>query len=226
MQFDIVSLFPEIFESVFASSILKRASDNGLFKLNLHNLRQWAVDKYGAVDDKVFGGGVGMLIRCEPVYGALEHIKKTNNFKKTRVIAMSARGKRFTQKDAERLAKYEQITILCGHYEGFDARIEDHMVDENISIGDFVLTGGEIAAMVVVDSVIRLKKGVLGKDESSSVESFSKIDGKRRIEYPQYTRPRDFMEYVVPDVLVSGDPKKIGLWQKQAQLKEQKKHIR
>jgi len=209
-----------MFESPFNESIIKRAIQNKIFQLNIHNLRDWAIDGYGTVDDKPFGGGVGMLIRPDVVYKALNEI--TNNqsidYKSNRrIILMSPRGKRFDQQKAEELAKVDNIVILSGHYEGFDQRISDYMVDEEISIGDYVLTGGELPAMVIIDSVVRLLAGVLGKDESSQSESFGEIliDGKkiRTIEYPQYTRPREFMNYKVPEVLLSGDPRKIKSWQ-------------
>jgi len=220
MKIDVLTLFPKMFESPFNESIIKRAIQNKIFQLNIHNLRDWAIDGYGTVDDKPFGGGVGMLIRPDVVYKALNEI--TNNqsidYKSNRrIILMSPRGKRFDQQKAEELAKVDNIVILSGHYEGFDQRISDYMVDEEISIGDYVLTGGELPAMVIIDSVVRLLAGVLGKDESSQSESFGEIliDGKkiRTIEYPQYTRPREFMNYKVPEVLLSGDPRKIKSWQ-------------
>lgn len=218
MKFDIVTLFPKMFEGPFSESMIKRAIEKRIIDLEIHNLRNWAIDKYGSVDDKPFGGGVGMLIRTEPVYDALNFIKQKNQEDlKRRIIMMSARGKRFTQKKAEELAKFDNLIILCGHYEGFDQRISDYMIDEEISIGDYVLTGGEIPAMVIVDAIGRLIPGVLGKDESSRQESFSEIEingkKKRPIEYPQYTRPQDFMGHKVPEVLISGNPKKIREWQ-------------
>lgn len=222
MKIDVLTLFPEMFESPFDESMIKRAIKNNLVELKIHNLRDWAIDDYGSVDDKPFGGGVGMLIRADVVWKALEtlcpsdiSLKKGNS--KTRIIMMSARGKKFDQAKAEELSKLEDLVILAGHYEGFDQRISDYMVDEEISIGDYVLTGGELPAMVVIDAVSRLIPGVLGKDESSKVESWSEIeiDGQkiRTREYPQYTRPREFRGKTVPEVLLSGDPKKIKQWQ-------------
>ncbi len=235
MKIDVLTLFPKMFESPFEESIIKRAIKKGLVEIKTHNLRDWAIDDYGSVDDKPFGGDVGMLIRVEPVYKALEEILEPNlpltpsltrggeqnslieKTQKSRIIMMSARGKKFDQAKAEELSKLENLVILAGHYEGFDQRISDYMVDEEISIGDYVLTGGELPAMVLIDSVTRLLPGVLGKDESSQTESFSQklIEGQmvRPIEYPQYTRPRDFMGKTVPEVLLSGDPKKIKAWQ-------------
>jgi len=218
MKIDILTLFPKMFESPFDESIIKRAIKNNIIDLKIHNLRDWALDNYGSVDDKPFGGGVGMLIRPDVVWKALEKIKeKKRKENKTRIIMMSARGKKFDQAKAEELAKLDQIIILAGHYEGFDQRISDYMIDEEISIGEYVLTGGELPAMVIIDAVTRLLPGVLGKDTSSHDESWSeiKINGKkiRTKEYPQYTRPQEFMGHKVPEVLISGDPKKIKEWQ-------------
>lgn len=229
MKIDVLTLFPKMFLSPFEESIIKRAIKNGLVEIKTHNLRDWAIDDYGSVDDKPFGGDVGMLIRADVVWKALEKIsnveflmsnedkEKRQRENKTRIIMMSARGKKFDQAKAEELSKLENLVILAGHYEGFDQRISDYMIDEEISIGDYVLTGGELPAMVLIDSVTRLIPGVLGKDESSQTESWSEteIDGQkiRTIEYPQYTRPRDFMGKTVPEVLLSGDPKKIKAWQ-------------
>ena len=231
MKIDVLTLFPKMFESPFEESIVARAVKNKIIELNIHNLRNWAIDSYGSVDDKPFGGGVGMLIKPEPVYKALDDIfnfqfsifnnnedkRPKRDIAKTRVIMMSARGKRFDQKKAEELSKFENLVLVAGHYEGFDQRVSDYMVDEEISIGDYVLTGGEIPSMVIIDSVVRLLPGVLGKDKSSEIESFGEqeIGGKivRTIEYPQYTRPQNFLGMKVPEVLISGDPKKIKEWQ-------------
>lgn len=208
MNFDVITLFPEMFDNVFGKSIIGRAQSKDLVKIQCHQMRQWAWNSYGAVDDRPYGGDVGMLIRVDVIDKALEELKSKR--KKTKVILTSARGKRFTQEDAERLVKEENVIIICGHYEGFDERISE-IVDEEISIGDYVLSGGEIPAMVIIDSVARLIPGVLGKDESSQVESFS--GPKRLIEFPQYTRPAEYKGKKVPEVLMSGDPKKIKEWQ-------------
>lgn len=213
MKFDIITLFPEMFEGVFDKSIISRAKEKKLVEINYHQMRNWAWNSYGAVDDKPYGGDVGMLIRVDVINRALEEIKQKNSH----IILTSARGKRFEQKDAQRLAKEKNIIIICGHYEGFDERISS-LVDEEISIGDYVLTGGEIPAMVMVDSISRLLPGVLGKDESNKVESFS--GSNHYIEFPQYTRPAEYNGQKVPEVLLSGDPKKIKEWQeKQSKLK-------
>lgn len=220
MKIDVITLFPKMFESPFEESIIKRAIEKKVVELKTHNLRDWALGSYGTVDDKPFGGGVGMLIRPEVVWEALKEIKeKRKKEKKRRIILMSAKGKRLDQKKVEELSKYDNLVLIAGHYEGFDQRIADFMVDEEISIGDYVLTGGELASMVIIDAVIRLLPGVLGKDKSSEIESFSEVEinnKKVRVsEYPQYTRPRNFMGNEVPEILLSGDPKKIDQWQKE-----------
>jgi len=207
MKFDIVTLFPKMFESPFAESMIKKAVDKQLVEIKTHDLKQWAWNNYGAVDDRPYGGGVGMLIRVDVVDKAIKAIKN----EKSRIILTSARGKRFTQDEAKRLSSYDNLIIICGHYEGFDERISS-MVDEEISIGDYVLTGGEIPAMVIVDSVSRLLPGVLGKDVSSKDESHS---NEGYIEYPQYTRPEEYEGKKVPEVLLSGNPKLIEKWQKE-----------
>ncbi len=238
MKIEVLTLFPKMFESPFGESIIQRALKNKIVELNIHNLRDWAIDSYGTVDDRPFGGGVGMLIRADVVYEALKEIsnvefqifkknkEKKHKKNKKRIILLSARGKRFDQEKAEQLAKLDSMILISGHYEGFDQRISDFMIDEEISIGDYVLTGGELPAMVVIDSVVRLLPGVLGKDKSSETESFGKeeIDGQviRTIEYPQYTRPQEFMGLKVPEVLLSGNPKKIKEWQ----IKQIKKSLK
>jgi tRNA (guanine37-N1)-methyltransferase len=216
MKIDVITLFPKMFESPFDESIIRRAIKNKILDLKIYNLRDWAIDSYGTVDDRPFGGDVGMLIRADVVKKALDEVVKKKESKR-KIIMMSARGKRFDQEKAEELSKLDNLVLLAGHYEGFDQRVSDLMVDEEISIGDYILTGGELPAMVLVDSIVRLLPGVLGKDESSKKESWSEveIEGKkfRTIEYPQYTRPRDFMGKKVPEILLSGDPKKIKEWQ-------------
>lgn len=215
MKFDVITLFPEMFESVFSKSIIKRALDKKIIEIKYHQLRQWSWNNYGAVDDRPYGGDVGMLIRVDVIDRAIKSIKSENLKPKAkpRIILTSARGKRFTQADARRLAKEKDLIIICGHYEGFDERVSA-LVDEEISIGDYVLSGGEIPAMVLIDSISRLLPGVLGKDESSHVESFS---GKsHHIEFPQYTRPAEYKGQKVPEVLLSGDPKKIKEWQEKS----------
>ena len=194
MQFNVITLFPKMFESPFGESIIKRAIEKKLITIFLFDLRKWAVDAYGSVDDRPFGGGVGMLLRPEPVYKALKEATKEEipqkQKTKSRIILLTAGGKVFDQKKAEELSKLESVTLICGHYEGFDQRIHDYMVDEELSIGAVVLTGGELPAMVVIDATARLLPGVLGKDDSNKSESFSESEvlGKkvRQKEYPQY----------------------------------------
>lgn len=229
MKFDVITLFPEMFESVFSKSIISRAQEKKLIEINYHQMRQWSWNNYGSVDDKPYGGDVGMLIRVEVIDKAIKTLcppvadisLEKGDFKKPKIILMSARGKRFEQADARRLAKEKNLIIICGHYEGFDERVSD-LVDEEISIGDYVLSGGEIPAMVIIDSVSRLLPGVLGKDESSQVESFS--DDSHHIEFPQYTRPAEYNGKKVPKVLLSGNPQKIKKWQaEQTKLKSSKR---
>lgn len=210
MKFDVITLFPEMFEGVLSASILGRAVKNKILEVNLHQMRQWAWNSYGAVDDRPFGGGAGMVIRPDVIEAALTKIKKTN---KGRVILTSARGKTFSQAKAEKMAVEKEMIIICGHYEGVDQRVVDLMVDEEISIGSYVLTGGEIPALTMIDAIARLIPGVLGNKNSNQIESFSKISYKgntRRVkEYPQYTRPQEFRGIKVPEELLSGDPRKI-----------------
>jgi len=213
MRIDVVTLFPKMFESPFAESIAGRAVKNKKIILKFHNLRDWALDSYGTVDDKPFGGGAGMVLRIEPIDKAITDIKKKYwQGKKGLVVAMSAKGETYKQEIAEDLSKVENIIILCGHYEGFDQRILDNLVDKVISVGDYILTGGEIPAMVVIDSVIRLIPGVLGKDESSQNDSFSESIGRKK-QFPRFTRPQEYKGWKVPEALLSGDPKKIKEWE-------------
>ena len=188
MKIDVLTLSPKMFDAL-DEGMVGRAIKKGLVKINTHDMRQWAWNSYGAVDDRPFGGGVGMVIRPDVVSKALDEIRG----KKVRVVVLSAKGKRFNQKKAEQLSKEKKIILVCGRYEGFDQRTMDE-VDDVISVGDYVLSGGEGAAMIIIDAVVRLLPGVLGKDESSKEESFAKIFGKRCREYPQYTRPQDYRE--------------------------------
>lgn len=195
-----------MFEGVLGTGILARAIKKGLVKVKIHNLRKWAWNKYGAVDDRPYGGGAGMVIRPDVVGKGLDEIGR-----KGKIIALSAKGKRLRQSRVEKLAKEKRLVLVCGHYEGFDQRTLEE-ADEVISIGDYVLMGGEVAAMVVIEAVSRLVKGVLGKEESSREESFSRFGNRRIIEYPQYTRPEVYKDKRVPKVLLSGDHQKIRKW--------------
>lgn len=218
MRIDIVTLFPEMFEGPFSSSILKRAQNKSLVKINIHNLRRWAIDKRGSVDDKPYGGGVGMVIRPEPFFSALSFIKKAIKGK-TKTILLSAGGYPYNQKKAYEYSQLDNLIILCGHYEGVDQRVADFLADEEISIGDYILTGGEIPAMVLVDSIIRLIGGVLEKPQAIKEESFT----SGLLEPPQYTRPEEFHGYKVPSVLLSGNHKLIEKWRKEQAVLRTKK---
>ncbi|MEK7096535.1 MAG: tRNA (guanosine(37)-N1)-methyltransferase TrmD [Patescibacteria group bacterium] len=217
IRFHILTLFPEMFESVFASSILSRAQKKGIMEIKYYNLRDFAADKHKTVDDTPYGGGPGMVLKIDVMDKAITSIKseiRNPKSEKSKVILMTPQGKRFDQKKAAELSNLEDIILICGHYEGFDERIREHLVDEEISIGDFVLSGGEIPAMAVVDAVARLVPGVLGKDESSNEESFSLTDddGKILLEYPIYTRPVEYKGWKVPEVLQNGNHAEIKKW--------------
>lgn len=240
IKFDIITIFPEIFSSYFSESILKRAQEKKLIKINIHDLRQWSQGRHKQVDDRPYGGGPGMILMVEPITGALNDLKamsyelrakskKAQSSKpkaQSRIIMLTPAGKKFTQREAERLAKYDQLVLLCGRYEGFDARV-DKLVDEKLSIGDYVLAGGELPAMVVVEAVSRQIPGVVGHEHALDEETFSQsLD---YIEYPQYTRPETFKMPIagrqspmarVPKILLSGDHAKIKEWRrKQAKNK-------
>lgn len=214
MRIDILTLLPDMFQGPLTESILKRATDAGTLELHIHNIRDYSTLRHKQSDDKPYGGGAGMLMMAEPIVRCIEAITlKGEKGRKPHRIYLSAAGKRLTQSKVERLAKKDWILLLCGHYEGIDQRVIDGWIDEEISIGDYVLTGGEIPAMVIVDSVVRKIPGVLGKDVSADFDSFSKTFDRKR-EYPQYTRPEDFRGMKVPDVLLSGNHKKIEDWRK------------
>ena len=228
MRIDILTLFPKMFKGPFDESIIKRAQDKGLVEIEIHNLRKWAVDKRGTVDDRPYGGGTGMILMIEPIYHALRELKTKNLKLKTKVILLDPRGEVFNQKIAHRLSKQQHLIFICGHYEGVDERIRQHLADEVISIGDYVLTGGELPAMVVVDAVVRLLAGVLEKPEATKFESFSNLKiGKLKIEnlleYPQYTRPENFKGWRVPKILLSGNHQKIAEWRAKKSLEITKK---
>jgi len=216
MKFKVITLFPDFFDCLNNYSIIGRAIRNRKIKVETLNLRNFGLGSYHQVDDKPYGGGIGMLLRVDVASRAILAAKGKK--KNTKVVLLSADGNRFTQKDAERYSKIDNLIIFCAHYEGHDKRIEDY-VDEKISLGDFVVSGGEIPAMTIIDATARLIEGVLGKKESSDFESYSKIGNRRIIEYPQYTRPSEFEGKKVPKVLLSGNLKKVLEWQ----LKKTKK---
>ncbi len=213
MIFDIMTLFPELVNTVLNESIIGRAQANGHIEVKCHNIRDYSEDKHRRVDDTPYGGGKGMLMMAPPIYNCYEAIlaQKDQKKEKPHVIFMSPAGSLFNQKKAEELAKYDNIIILCGHYEGVDRRIIDEIVDEEISIGDYVLTGGEIPACIIVDSVSRLVEGVLSDAECHEKESIS----SGLLEYPQYTRPYEFHGVRVPDVLISGHHENIDKWRRE-----------
>lgn len=214
MRIDILTLFPAMFEGPFSESILKRSIEQGILDIHLTNFRNFAYDKHRQVDDSPFGGGSGMVLKPEPLFRAVQHVKTQSAAQKKRVVLLSPNGVTFTQNKAKELAEYEQLILICGHYEGFDARIEKNLADEAVSIGDYVLTGGELPAMVMVDTIARMLPGVLGSAESAVTDSFY----ESILEFPQYTRPRSFLGMDVPEVLFSGDHAKIASWRKQQAL--------
>ena len=215
MKIDILTLFPKMFKGPFDESIVKRAQEKKLVEVKIHNLRKWAKDKHKTVDDRPFGGGVGMVLMIEPIYKALKELRQ----KDSKVILLTPQGKVFNQKLAKKLSKEKHMIFICGHYEGVDERIREHLIDEEISIGDYVLTGGELPAMVVIDTLVRLIPGVLEKPEAIKNESFS----TKTLEYPQYTRPANFKGWKVPETLLSGNHKKIAAWRKKKSLERTKK---
>ncbi len=208
LKFDVITLFPQLFEPFMATLPLKRALEKELIAVNLHNLRDFSKDSYKTVDDKPYGGGVGMVLMIEPIFDALENIKA-----KQEIVLLSPSGRKFTQSIARDYANKEQITLICGRYEGVDARVQEHLVTDVLSLGDFVLSGGEIPALAVIESVTRLLPGVLEKEEAAVLESFSEGQ-ETTIEYPQYTRPEEFKGMKVPEVLLSGNHKEIEKWRK------------
>ena len=211
MRIDVLTLFPEMLEPFFSASIVGRARAAGLTEIVCTQIRDFATDKHKSVDDTPFGGGPGMVMMCGPVFDAVEHVESLDPRQATRVL-LSPQGERLTQATVERLAGKPRLLVLCGHYEGFDERIVEGLNPLEISIGDYVLSGGEPAAAVLVDAVVRLLPGALGSDESAETESFA----DDRLEYPQYTRPREFRGMAVPEILLSGDHGKIAAW-RQAQ---------
>lgn len=214
MRIDILTLFPEMFEAVLKESIIGRAVERQILKLEFHNIRDYSDDKHRRVDDYPYGGGLGMVMQCQPIFAAAEDITAKLG-EKPYTILMSPQGRTFVQSKARELSMHENLMIICGHYEGIDERVTEALVDEEISIGDFVMTGGEIAAMAVVDATCRLIPGVLKEDESHIVESFS----EGLLEFPQYTRPPLFRGMEVPEVLLSGHHKNIDKWRRYQSLK-------
>jgi len=219
MKFQVISIFPKMFDSYLNEGILKRALDNQIISFTANDLRDFASDKYRSVDDTPYGGGAGMLIKIDIIYNSLQAAKEKNNTdnKKRKIILLSARGKRWSQSLAKKYSKLDEVIFICGRFEGVDARIS-HFIDEEISIGDYVLTGGELPALVIMDSITRLIPGALGNNESSVEESHSEVGV---LEYPQYTRPEIFevedKKYRVPEVLTNGNHGEIAKWRKENQ---------
>jgi len=214
MRFEIITTFPQIVESVAGESILGRAKQRGLIDVEAVNLRDFTEDKHHTTDDEPYGGGPGMVMKCEPLFKAVETLTARRAAGKPRILLMTPQGRRFDQKMAEELAHESHIIMICGRYEGVDERIRQYLVTDEVSIGDYVLTGGELAALVILDSITRLLPGVLGDDTSSESESFS----SGLLEYPQYTRPADFRGNRVPDVLLSGNHAQIENWRRKTAL--------
>lgn len=216
MRFDVLTLFPEMFSGYLSQSLLKLAIQRGLVDVRVHNIRDWAKGKHRKVDDRPFGGGPGMVLMVEPVVECVEAVQQLDNgppgkeVGPGKVVLLSPQGRKLEQRVVEELAAQRRLLLLCGRYEGFDERVRKILAADEISIGDFVLNGGEVAAMVVIDAVIRLVPGVLGDEESSRDDSFSRRD--RLLEYAQYTRPREYRGHQVPDVLLSGDHEQIARW--------------
>ena len=217
MHIDIISVLPELLDSPFAHSIMKRAADKGLLNIRIHPLRQWAVNEYGQVDDYQYGGGAGMVMMCEPLANAIEALQKDITYDE--IIYMTPDGERLNQQIANQVSLKENLLIICGHYKGIDQRIREHFVTRELSIGDYVLSGGELAAAVLVDAVGRLLPGVLNNETSALTDSFQ----DHLLAPPVYTRPADFRGWKVPDILLSGDPKKVEDWRYEQSLQRTQK---
>jgi len=215
MKFDVITIFPDLFKGFVSESLLARAQKKKIISIKTHDLRLWTTDKHQTVDGRPYGGGAGMLLKIEPIFRAVKSLKLKVKSKKTRVVLLSAKGKTFDQKKAQQLAKYDQVVFICGRYEGVDERVAKNIADEEISIGNYVLFGGEVPTMVMIESISRLIPGVIAKEESIKNESFTKNTAK---EHPHYTRPEVFIlngkKLKVPPVLLSGDHKKIKEWRK------------
>jgi len=217
MRIDIITIFPDMFSAVLGESIIKRAQQKGKVDIFVHDLRRYSLDKHHKVDDRPFGGGSGMVIQAEPIFRAVQAIKKKIKGR-AKVILLCPQGKSFNQGYAKKLSKCSNLIFICGHYEGVDERVRQYLADDEISIGDYVLTGGELPAMVLVDSIVRLIPGVLGDKNSLNFESFE----GNLLEYPQYSRPAKFRKWLVPEILVSGAHDKISAWRKSEALKRTK----
>lgn len=212
MRIDIITVLPELLESPLSHSIMKRAQSKGLLEVHIHNLRQWAVNEYGQVDDYQYGGGAGMVMMCEPLVNAIEQLKNERSY--DAIVYLTPDGTTFNQKIANQFSLKENLLMICGHYKGIDERIREHYITQEISIGDYVLSGGELAAAVIVDAIGRLIPGVLNDETSALTDSFQ----DNLLSPPVYTRPADFKGWRVPDILLSGDLKKIDEWRHEQSL--------
>jgi len=217
MLIDIITLFPEICRAPLNESIMKRAQEKEILDLHIHNLRDWTTDKHHIVDDAPFGGGQGMVMKPEPIFAAVEDLQSKIENRKSKIVLMSPAGHRLDQQMATELSKESHLIIVCGHYEGIDHRVIEHLVDVEVSIGDYVLTNGAIAAVVLVDAVVRLLPGVLGDEQSAVDDSFSAANAG--LEAPQYTRPAEFRGWKIPEILLSGNHAAIAGWRKEQALK-------
>ena len=214
MRIDILTLFPEMFPGVLENSIIGKAQEKGLVSFRVVNFREFAQNKHHQVDDYPYGGGGGMILKPEPIFLAVEDLLSSQEVKKPRVILTCPQGERYTQQKAESLAEEDHLIFICGHYEGYDERIREQLITDEISVGDFVLTGGELPALTIIDSIVRLIPGALGNENSAITDSFS----TGLLEYPQYTRPAEFRGWKVPDILLSGHHGKIEEWRKRQSL--------
>ncbi|MBI1950729.1 MAG: tRNA (guanosine(37)-N1)-methyltransferase TrmD [Acidobacteria bacterium] len=210
MEFDIITAFPDMFAGPLSHSIVKRAGEKGLVRVRVHDLREYATDRHRKIDDVPYGGGGGMVLMPGPLFAAVEAIREHHPSESSRIVLLCPQGTRYDQEQARRLSGFGRLILICGHYEGVDERVREHLADESISIGDYVLTGGEIPAMVLVDSLTRLQPGALGGEEAARRDSF----GETGFDFPHYTRPADFRGLQVPEVLLSGHHELIAAWRK------------
>ena len=212
MRFDVLTLFPDMFPGYLGQGLLNKAIERGLTEVHLHDIREWTNDKHSSIDDRPFGGGPGMVMMAPPVVECAEAVMQMDE-RPTKTILLTPQGRTLTQRVAEELSEQNRILLLCGRYEGFDQRVSDILQPEELSVGDFVLNGGEVAAMLVIDTLVRLIPGVLGDERSNQEDSFSRAN--RLLEFPQYTRPREYRGFEVPEVLLSGDHGKIAKWREE-----------
>jgi len=222
LRFDVITIFPEFFRGPFDFGIIRRGKESGLIEIQVNDLRDFTSDRHRTVDDRPFGGGEGMVFKPEPIFNAVEAVRKSAQ---AEVVVLSAAGRKFNQAEALRLSKTDQMILICGRYEGIDERVVEHLATAEISVGDFILSGGEIAAAVLVDAVTRYVPGVVGKEESILRDSFSDPAADvQLVEHPHYTRPAEFRGWNVPEVLISGDHKAVGAWRHEAALEKTKRN--